>query len=432
MTPPSPPSPPSPPPPSPSWLDDGLAHIWLPYTQMKTAPAPLPVAATRGTRITLDNGRELIDGIGSWWTAVHGYNHPALLAAARDQLARMPHVMLGGLANEPAYRLAAKLAALAPGDLDRVFFSESGSVSVEIAMKMALQFQAQTGHPERTKFAAFTGGYHGDTLATMAVCDPDEVMHALFSGGLTVQRITELPTTPERAADLDRLLAEAGDVAAVLVEPLIQGAGGMRMHAPDTLRALRRVCDSHGALLIADEIFSGLGRTGALFACAHAGIAPDIMTLSKALTGGVAPLAATVASSRVFDAFLDDDPERCFMHGPTYTGHAMNCAIALASLELFDSEPRLEQVRALEARMREGLGALEGVPAVRDVRVTGAVGAVELERLDDLAGLRARFLDAGVFIRPLGRVIYLAPAYVIDERDLELLMTAITREVRAL
>ncbi|MGD2133128.1 MAG: adenosylmethionine--8-amino-7-oxononanoate transaminase [Maricaulaceae bacterium] len=416
--------------PSPDWLMSGLDHIWLPYTQMKTAPTPLPVAATRGSRILLADGRELVDGIGSWWTAVHGYNHPALLDAARRQLDVMPHVMLGGLANEPAYRLAEKLAAVTPGGLNHVFFSESGSVSVEVAMKIALQHQAQTGHPERTKFVAFYGGYHGDTLATMSVCDPEEGMHALFAGGQPQQYIARLPDTPERAAELDRLVDEAGDVAAIMIEPLIQGAGGMRMHDPSALQTLREICDTHGALLIYDEIFTGIGRTGSMFAAEAAGMTPDIMTLSKALTGGVAPLAATIATRDVFAAFWDDSPEHCLMHGPTYTGHALGCAIALASLDLFETENRLAQVRAIETRLRDGLEALRDAPGVVDIRVRGAVGAVELEELGDLEAARARFIDRGVFIRPLGNVIYLTPAYTISTDDLDKLIAAIGDEVR--
>jgi adenosylmethionine-8-amino-7-oxononanoate aminotransferase len=415
----------------PDWLSPGLRHIWLPYAQMKTAAPPLPVCATRGTRLILEDGRELIDGVASWWTAVHGYNHPALIAAARAQLEALPHVMLGGLANEPAYRLATKLAELTPGDLSRAFFSESGSVSVEVAMKIAVQYQAQTGHPERNRFVAFYGGYHGDTLATMAACDPADGMHARFAGVLPAQHIARLPETPELEAELDRLMADAGDIAGVLVEPLIQGAGGMRMHAPETLRALRRLCDKHGALLIFDEIFSGMGRTGSLFAAEEAGVTPDIMTVSKALTGGVAPLAATIATSRVFDAFWSDEPGHALMHGPTYSGHALGCAVALASLSLFETEPRLAQVRAIEARLADGLRDLADLAHVREVRVRGAVGAVELDRPFDREAMRTRFIEAGVFIRPLDRVIYLTPSYVIEASDLHRLIEAVRREALA-
>jgi adenosylmethionine-8-amino-7-oxononanoate aminotransferase len=420
----------------PAWLAAGLPHIWLPYAQMKTMTRPVAVKATRGSRIILEDGRELVDGIASWWTAVHGYNHPALLAAARAQLELMPHVMLGGLANEPAYALAAKLAEIAPKDssraLTRVFFSESGSVSVEAAMKMAIQYQAQTGHPERTRFLAFEGGYHGDTFGAMSACDPATGMHAMFAGGIPHQEILPLPDSLEREAALARLIGSRGDIAGVLVEPLIQGAGGMQMHGAETLRAIRRVCDAHGALLIADEIFSGLGRTGAMFACGAAGIVPDIMTLSKALTGGVAPLAATIATSKVFEAFWSDDLDRRFTHGPTYSGHALGCAVALASLNLFEDEPRLAQVHDIETRLEAGLRPLASDERVADVRILGAVGAVELREDPDVEVLRRRFIEAGVFIRPLGRVIYLTPAYTIGEYDLDRLISAVARETRAL
>jgi adenosylmethionine-8-amino-7-oxononanoate aminotransferase len=416
---------------APHWLSRGFEHIWLPYAQMKTMTRPIAVKATRGTRIVLEDGRELVDGIASWWTAVHGYNHPTLLAAAHAQLERMPHVMLGGLANEPAYALAAKLAEIAPGDMSRVFFSESGSVSVECAMKMAIQFQTQTGHPERMRFVAFVGGYHGDTFGAMSACDPETGMHALFAGGVPQQTIVPLPDTPEREAALDALFASAGDIAGVMVEPLIQGAGGMLIHEPRTLSAIRRVCDKHGALLIADEIFSGLGRTGTMFACEAAGIVPDIMTLSKALTGGVAPLAATIATNDVFEAFWSDDLGKRFTHGPTYSGHALGCAIALASLALFATEPRLAQVKAIEARLEAGLGGLAQLPQVADVRIKGAVGAVELRRPPDVEAMRARFIERGVFIRPLGRVIYVTPSYTIEAGDLDRLIEAIRLEVIA-
>jgi adenosylmethionine-8-amino-7-oxononanoate aminotransferase len=415
----------------PAWLASGLEHVWLPYAQMKTMTRPIGVVGARGSRLMLEDGRELVDGVASWWTAVHGYGHPALVAAAKAQLETLPHVMLGGLANRPAYELAAKLAEITPGDLSRVFFSESGSVSVEVAMKIAIQHQAQTGHPERTKFLAFLGGYHGDTFGTMAVCDPEDGMHARFEGGITPQHIADLPSSPALEAALDKQLKKAGDVAGILVEPLIQGAGGMLMHEPATLEALRRLADTHGALLIFDEIFTGMGRTGALFAANAAGVTPDIMTLSKALTGGVCPLAATIASRQVFDSFWSDDLGRALMHGPTYSGHAMGCAVALASLSLFETEPRLDQVRAIEARLEAGFRDLEGLDQVKAVRVKGAVGAVELHRLDDREAMRARFIEAGVFVRPFVNVVYLTPSYTIEPSDLDRLIEAVRTEILA-
>ncbi|MBI1364582.1 MAG: adenosylmethionine--8-amino-7-oxononanoate transaminase [Alphaproteobacteria bacterium] len=416
----------------PGWLQDGLDHLWLPYTQMKTMARPLAVASTQGARIRLVDGRELIDGVASWWTAVHGYNHPRILAAVSDQLSRMPHIMLGGLVHEPASQLAARLTRLAPGDFARVFFTESGSVAVEVAMKVAVQYWRNAFGQTRTKFVSFRGGYHGDTFATMAVCDPEEGMHALFKGALAEQIILPLPREEASAAGLERALGERRDIAGVIVEPLLQGAGGMLVHDEATLRRLRALCDAHGALLIFDEIFTGFGRTGAMFAATRAGVSPDIMTLGKALTGGVCPLAATLVSARIYEAFHGDDPEKALMHGPTFTGHALACAAANASLDLFEEEPRLDQIAAIERRMRAAFEALRRRRGVKDVRILGAVGAVELEQGFDREQTRAAFIDEGVFIRPLGRTIYLSPAYTIGEEELDALTGAVVRRVEAL
>jgi adenosylmethionine-8-amino-7-oxononanoate aminotransferase len=413
----------------PDWLADGLAHVWQPYVQMKTAPRPPAVSATRGTRIILADGRELVDGIASWWTAVHGYNHPLLLDAAARQLECMPHVMMAGLAHEQPYRLASRLAALAPGDLDHVFYSESGSVAVEVAMKMAVQFWRNSTGEQRTKFVGFSGGYHGDTFATMSVCDPEGGMHKAFAGALPAQYFAELPETGELGEKLGRLLAAHDDIAAVIVEPLIQGAAGIRMHDVETLRRIASACHANGTLLIFDEIFTGFGRTGAMFAADKAGVVPDIMTVGKALTGGVAPLAATIASRRIFDAFYDDDFGKALIHGPTYTGHALGCAVANASLDLFETEPRLEQVAAIENFLQTALQPLRKKPSVADVRISGAVGAVELDHDFDVGEARARFIERGVFLRPIGRTIYLAPPYVTGESDLSLLVRAIAEEI---
>ena len=404
---------------APAWLDQGLAHLWRPYCQMKTAAAPLPVVATRGSRLTLADGRELIDGIASWWTACHGYNHPHIAEAVRRQLATMPHVMFGGLVHEPAATLASRLAALLPGDLDRVFFSDSGSVAVEVAMKMAIQAALNRGERGRTRILSFRGGYHGDTLATMAVCDPDEGMHALFKGVLPEQVIADLPVDDETGLALDDLLAREGQrIAAILVEPLVQGAGGMLFHDGAVLQRLREAATRHGALLIFDEIFTGFGRTGSLFACEAAGVVPDILTLSKALTGGTMALAATIASSRVFQAFWSDDPGHALMHGPTFMANPLACAAANASLDLFASEPRLQQATAVEAALREGLAPLAGERGISQVRVKGAIGVVQFDRIDDLDALKARFINAGVWVRPFRDIAYLTPALTIEADDL--------------
>ena len=414
----------------PPWRRQGLPHVWLPYTQMKTAPPPLPVVRTLGSRITLADGRELIDGVASWWTACHGYNHPHIRAAVAKQLETMPHVMLGGLVHEQALNLARRLAEMLPPGLDRVFFSDSGSVSVEVAMKMAVQYWLNKGVRGRTRFVAFRGGYHGDTTGAMAVCDPDEGMHRMFHGLLPEHIIIDLPRDEKSAAALDRVLAaRADEVAGIIVEPLVQGAGGMLFHEPAVLMRLRALADRYRLLLIFDEIFTGFGRTGAMFACAAAGVTPDIITLSKALTGGTLPLAATIATRNVFDAFWSDDPLHALMHGPTYMGNALACAAANASLDLFEQEPRLDQVRAIEARLRAGLEPCRGLPRVRDVRVKGAIGVVELDRIDDLAALRSRFVGEGVYIRPFGRIVYLTPAFTIGEDDLARLTGAIVKVV---
>jgi adenosylmethionine-8-amino-7-oxononanoate aminotransferase len=410
------------------WYETGLAHVWLPYAQMKTARPPLAVARTQGCRIVLADGRELIDGMASWWTACHGYNHPHIRAAVERQLVQMPHVMFGGLAHEQALMLARRLAALLPCDLDRVFFSESGSVAVEIALKMAVQFMRNRGERGRRQLIAFRGGYHGDTTGAMAVSDPESGMHDAFRGLLPEHVICDLPVDEERAAALEALLSRrAGTIAAIIVEPLAQGAGGMRFHDAATLRRLRQMADRHGALLIFDEIFTGFGRTGSLFACETAGVVPDIVTLSKALTGGTLPLAATVARRPVFEAFWSDDPSKALMHGPTYMGNALACAAANASLDLFEREPRLAQVAAISRQLTRELESCRERPGVKDVRVLGAIGAVELDRIDDLDALRARFVEEGVFIRPFGNLVYLTPSFTINSDELTKLTGAIAR-----
>lgn len=416
----------------PDWMAQGQPHIWLPYAQMKTATPPLPVVRSHGSRLELADGRTLVDGVASWWTACHGYNHPHIAQAVRAQLDAMPHVMFGGLTHEPALRLAHRLAGLLGPGLDRVFYTDSGSVAVEVAMKMALQFWLNQGEHGRTRFLAFRGGYHGDTFGTMAVCDPDEGMHSLFNGMLAGHDIVSLPRDDTGHAELDAWLqARAPQLAGILVEPLVQGAGGMLLHDPEVLRRLRRLADKHGLLLIFDEIFTGFGRTGTLFAFEQAGIRPDIITLSKALTGGTLPLAATVASDRVFQAFWSDNPAHALMHGPTFMGNALACAAANASLDLFETEPRLAQAQAISAALSAGLEPCRELPWVRDVRVLGAIGVVELDGIADREALKRRLVEAGVWVRPFGNVVYLTPALTIDAEDLARLTTAVTAVLRA-
>jgi adenosylmethionine-8-amino-7-oxononanoate aminotransferase len=414
----------------PGWYAGGLAHIWRPYAQMKTASPPLPVVGTRGSRIVLADGRELIDGMASWWTACHGYNHPHIKQAVERQLATMPHVMFGGLAHEQALTLAKRLAALLPGDLDRVFFSDSGSVAVEVAMKMAVQYWINRGVRGRGQFVAFKGGYHGDTTGAMAVSDTEDGMHALFAGLLPLHHIVDLPDSDEREAALDKLLAQrAGDIAAIIVEPLVQGAGGMKFHDAAVLKRLRALADKHDVLLIFDEIFTGFGRSGTMFACEAAGVVPDIITLSKALTGGTLGLAATVANKKVFDAFWSDDPKKALMHGPSYMANALACAAANASLDLFEREPRLQQVADISSGLSRGLEPCRSMAGVKDVRIKGAIGVVEVEHIGNLDTLRAKFVEQGVFVRPFDNVIYLTPAFTVGAEDLSLLSGAIAKVV---
>ena len=403
-----------------------LNHVWLPYTQMQTASQPLEAVATKGSLIRLADGRELIDGIASWWTACHGYNHPHILAALHRQIDAMPHVMFGGLVHEPALRLAERLAAKSPGDLNHVFFVDSGSVAVEVAMKMAVQYHLNRGESGRSRMVSFRYGYHGDTMACMSVCDPDESMHALFKDYLPKQFLAELPVDAASEAALDALLArERENIAAVLIEPLVQGAGGMKFHCAETLRRIAEACKRQGILLIADEIFVGCGRTGTLFACEQAGVTPDILCLGKGLTGGALSLAATLARPHVYEAFLSDDPTKALMHGPTFMANPLACAAANASLDLFESEPRLAQVARLEPLLRKGLEPCRIIPGVIDVRVKGAIGVVQCESLGDAAALRQSFADQGFWIRPFGDIVYLTPAFTIAEDQLAALTGAI-------
>lgn len=408
------------------WLTPGLAHLWLPYTQMQTAAPPLPVVASAGVRLRLADGRELIDGISSWWTACHGYNHPHIRAAVEAQLATLPHVMFAGLVHEPAARLAQRLAALLPGDLERVFFTESGSVAVEVALKMAIQYWRNKGQAAKQRIVYFRHAYHGDTFATMALCDPEEGMHALFAGAMPEQIMAELPRDENLRRAFDLLLETHGErVAAVIIEPLVQGAGGMQMHDAATLAFIAEACARHGVLLIADEIMTGFGRTGRMFACEEAEVTPDIVCLSKALTGGTLPLAATVARRHVFAAFLGDDPAAALMHGPTYMANPLACAAANASLDLFETEPRLAQVAAIEAQLAAELAPCRDIPGVAAVRVKGAIGAVELSGPVDLGALRRRCIELGVWLRPFGKLLYLMPPFVIEARDLATLTAAV-------
>lgn len=398
---------------------------------MKTAPLPIPVVATEGVYMVLEDGTRLIDGMASWWTACHGYNHPHIVAEVTAQLQRMPHVMFGGVHHEPALRLAARLAALLPGDLEHVFFSDSGSVSVEVALKMAVQFWLNRGITGRSKFLSFRHAYHGDTTGAMSVCDPVNSMHSHFKGFLLEQFTRGVPCTDEEFEELARFLQEKRDtLAGVIIEPLVQGAGGMKFHRPESLTRLRQLCTQHDILLVADEIATGFGRTGTMFACEQAAIVPDIICVGKALTAGTMTLAATVATDRVFDAFWSDDPACALMHGPTFMANPLACAAANASLDLFESEPRLARVAEIEQRLAEGLESCRELAGVVDVRTKGAIGVVQVAELHHLEQLRAAFISAGVWLRPFSDIVYMTPPLTISDVELEKLCNAVQNVMR--
>jgi adenosylmethionine-8-amino-7-oxononanoate aminotransferase len=430
-------------------------HVWHPYGALPGALAPLPVASAQGVRLTLADGRELIDGMASWWCAIHGYRHPRLDAALDAQLKNMAHVMFGGLTHEPGVHLAERLLELAPEGLSAVFFADSGSVSVEVAIKISLQFQRARGRPERRRLLTVKGGYHGDTFGAMAVCDPIAGMHHLFAGVLPEHVFAERPpdgfdaALDERwAAGVRELVARhAGELAAVIVEPVVQGAGGMRFHSPACVALLRELCDEHELLLVLDEIATGFGRTGALFASEHAGVSPDVMCVGKALTGGYLTLAATLCTQVVADAVSRGEGGG-LMHGPTFMANPLACSVALASLDLLagrggdagddgggggddDGPGWQERVGAVERGLREGLEPARELPGVLDVRVLGAIGVVQLERDVDVAAATAAAVRRGVWLRPFRDLVYTMPPYVIDESDLAAVAAAVVDAAHA-
>ena len=398
---------------------------------MQTEAPPLAVVATDGARLKLADGRWLIDGIASWWTACHGYNHPHMVAAMHRQLDAMPHVMFGGLTHEPALALGDRLTRILPGAgadgaLNHVFFCESGSVSVEIALKMAIQYWRNRGARSRHRFVAFRHAYHGDTTGAMSVCDPEDGMHTLFAGAIPEQIMVDVPRDTAALEAFESLLAARRDeIAGVIIEPLVQAAGGMKFHDPETLAAIRNACTRQDILFIADEVATGFGRTGTMFACDAAEIVPDIICIGKDLSGGAISLAATIASDRVYDAFLSDSDSTAFMHGPTYMANPLACAAANASLDLFEDEERLKQAAGQEAYFRDALAPCQSMNGVTDVRAKGAIGVVQMNRPRDIRWLRQRFVEEGVWIRPFGDIVYLMPPLTITNEERAALCDAV-------
>ncbi len=411
----------------PDWEKKGLEHIWLPYTQMKDASSPLPVQSTQGVTITLEDGRTLIDGIASWWSACHGYQHPHIIEQMHRQIDQLPHIMFAGFAHQPAYTLAQRLVEITPKGLDRVFFSDSGSTAVEVALKMAVQYWYNQDEKQKNKFICFHNSYHGDTMGCMSVADPDG-MHSIFSRYMPKQYHMDLPNDEYSFDEFELLLDSIKNlVAGLIIEPLVQAAGGMKFHSPDILAEIHRLCKERNILFIVDEIATGFGRTGEMFACDEAAISPDIMCLGKSLTGGTISLAATLASKDIFDGFLSDTLEHAFMHGPTFMANPIACAAANASLDLFEDRSILTKISDIEIQLTKELAQCTALKNVADVRVKGAIGVVELEEITwkEIFAMRQKFLEHGVYLRPFGNVIYVMPSYTITKEELSRLTRSI-------
>ncbi|MCG9621010.1 adenosylmethionine--8-amino-7-oxononanoate transaminase [Vibrio diabolicus] len=406
-------------------------HIWHPYTSTLTPLTCYPVESASGVHIKLEDGTELVDGMSSWWSTIHGYNHPHLNQAAHQQIDQVSHVMFGGITHQPAINLCKKLLSLAPSNLEHVFLADSGSVSVEVSLKMALQYWHAKGE-RRPKFLTLRHGYHGDTFAAMSVTDPDNSMHSLYKGFLPEHIFAESPTCgywdkwkPEDLTDFEhKIETHHQELAAVILEPIVQGAGGMRIYHPEFLKGVRRLCDKYGLLLIADEIATGFGRTGKLFACEHADIQPDILCVGKALTGGYMTLSATLASKHVADTVCGGDAG-CFMHGPTFMGNPLACAVATASLELIEQGDWKQQTQQIETLFSELLPKLEEYDLVKNTRWLGAIGVVETHRPVNMETIQALFVEHGVWIRPFGKLIYMMPPFISKPEDIEKLVNAI-------
>ncbi|WP_406262465.1 adenosylmethionine--8-amino-7-oxononanoate transaminase [Actinacidiphila glaucinigra] len=413
-------------------------HVWHPYGPMPGRQEPLVVESAAGVRLRLaepvEGMADLVDGMSSWWSAIHGYNHPVLNEAVRGQLDRMSHVMFGGLTHEPAVRLAARLVEITPEPLRHVFLADSGSVSVEVAVKMCLQYWRSLGRPEKQRLMTWRGGYHGDTWQPMSVCDPEGGMHGLWSGVLPRQVFADAPPAAYEEAYADHLrdtiARHAHELAAVVVEPVVQGAGGMAFHSPDYLRVLREACDEHDVLLVFDEIATGFGRTGTLFAAEQAGVCPDVMCLGKALTGGYLTMAATLCTPRVADGISRGEVP-VLAHGPTFMGNPLAAAVACASLDLLLGQDWAQEVKRIEAGLREGLAPAAGIPGVRDVRVLGAIGVVQLDHQVDLATATRAAVRSGVWLRPFRDLIYTMPPYVTGDEDIARICAAVRAAAEA-